>query len=349
MSVSTGLVQCVQIQESLNDNFTSCDPSLIRESLGVIEFLVSNLNTNNTLQKQVSPGNGKKRQVELLYDQRLLESAVGDSTARVCTSANKYGEEFVTYQIDDDGVSIDWQIDTHDLIQHCQDDAMYFAKQLQLKLDVLLRRMDTKAIDYLRSQVGNFAVGETNVVAGPPSVKTVQTKYSDTKINENALVDIQFAAANAGYCGNPVLFGWGELWKYMRKFNAGCCAASGLNFGDIFAQNGAAMVGDYRIETLLGTNNFLSVAPGAAQLLWFNEFAGPTGIRTIDTEQTKQTVITDPATGIPFDFFANFVCGVWHFQLKLAFKVVAMPTDMFKSGDRLFGVNWINQYVITNP
>lgn len=346
MSTSSGLIPCPALQDNLDKHFTDCDMTQLREPVGALEWLVSGMNTNGVLQKQVSPGNGKKRTVELVYQSRILESSVGTSQTRTCASTTKNPEDFQSYEVPDTGVSYDWMIDAHDLITKCEDDAMYFARQVQLSMDAMIRKMDTLCVAGIYALRGKFAVGETDVTA---QVKTVQTKYSDLKMNENAMVDVKFATVNAGYCGGPVILGWAEIWKYAQKLNAGCCSQAGLDVSALLSAMGWAMIGDYRVTDLLGATHFLSLDPGAAQLIYFNEFAGPKGIRELDSDTAKQYVISDPATGIPFDFSATFDCGKWHFQMKLAFKVVGRPQDLFAAGDRLNGVTGVNEYVIVNP
>lgn len=350
MSSNTGLIPCPNLQDNLIQHFGDCDMTQLREPVGALEFLVSSANTNGVLQRQVSPGNGKKRTVELVYQSRILESAVSTSLTRTCTSTTKDNEEMQPYEVGDTGVSIDRMIDAVDLINHCEDDSMYYARQVQQWMDALIRKMDTQVVAGINALTGKFPVGSTNVTG---EIKTITTKFPAASgmsgaYNPQGMADVAFASVNSGFCGKPVILGWEEVWQYAQFLESGCCSQSGLDVAAYHAKMGWAMIGDYRVTDLLGSTKFLVLDPGAAQLIWFNEFAGPRGIRTIDTETDKQYVIQDPATGIPFDFSATFDCGKWHFQMKLAFKVVGRPQDLFAVGDRLNGVTGVQEYVITN-
>lgn len=353
MSHNSELIPCVDLQDQLNGYFMSCDTGLIREPVPVIEFGMSSLNTNGVLQNQTSPGSAKRRTIQLIYDQRLEESQVNTNCAENCEGGEKDGELDVMYEVTE-CANITWSIDLIDLQTHCQADDAYFARSVQKHLDVLVRRIETDAMVKLAALNGKFAVGDLDgpnagggAIAG--NVKKVTTKFADGKPDTELLEETSYSAMLANYCDKPIIFGWGESWKYFKRLQAGCCADSGIDLRAMLNMFGMAVLGDYRVEAELGVNHFLMVAPGSYQILHYNAFAGPAGIQTLNDDAYKRTVIADPGSGMLFDFSATFDCGLWKFQLKVEWDLVGLPADLFHASDRLNGVTFINEFQIVNP
>jgi hypothetical protein len=346
---TTSIIACPTLQDQLNQHFlTQANPLDAREKQGFTDlFLNSSINTNGLLQNKISPGRGKKRIVELIYTPPILESEIGTTPAKLCTSTNEAGMLSEQYEIaDDEGVNFDEKFDLLNMANMCQDNALWFAGRIQAIMDGLTKKMGTINAQQLALLTGNFGTGESGVTN---DVKDIATRDADDKFILSAWAKIVFAAENAGYPGAPFLFGWGEIYQYMKEAKAGCCAVEGIDIGSYVSNNDLLFVPDKKIKTALGSENFLMLAPGAVQLLQWLEFEGERGINVIDTEVYKQTVITDPKTGYRFDLQIKNDCGAIHVNMKLAHKLVGMPNDMFSSGDAFEGVKWVNEFSITNP
>jgi len=137
----------------------------------------------------------------------------------------------------------------------------------------------------------------------------------------------------------------------MTRVAAACCADSGTDLNTFMSQNPFAFVGDYRIEqaSAFDKDNFLVTTPGALQIIRYNQFEGA---NVIDDDSFTTTTINSPATGLPYDLFISKTCtngGISiNVNLRTAVKLVNMPDDMFGAGDRMEGVNFVNQYLISN-
>ena len=345
----TGLIDCEAMQSELTDHFVACDPTKTNELTPLVQFLNSSVNTNNILRKEVAPGRTKIRTVNLTYTPRVRENEVSNSTAIKCVSTNKAGMLQESYEIDTTaGVSWDEAFNLADMARMCKDNSLWFASRIQDGMNGMIRHMETNLVSDLQALIGKFADDETNVVA---DVKTVTTKFSDGKPDTNMLEEVTFAAANAGYCTAPYVFGWGEAAKYMKRLQAGCCADSGLDLFEMLQMNGMIFMPSYRIEKKFATNHFITMAAGALQLLTYNEFEED-GLFNNPNYQTshKRMIVTDPLTRLPFDMLINFPCaGDMTVQMKLAYKLVGMPDDLFSTGDRLRGVTQVNHFKIVNP
>ena len=348
MSVLTTYTACPDIQDRLDEVFAKVSPSRIAEKQMFTEFLLSNENRDGVLQEQASPGRGKKRTVEVVYRPRIPESEVGDSVAQVCTSTRDLGDTSAEYTIDEDGVSIDWKITLSDLANLCADNENYIAEQILDAMWALFRKLETKNMTQLTALIGNFDANEDNVAAG---VKTTSTLFADGTQDPVFIEDIEFASENAGYPSAPVVIGWGDIKKAFTRLKASnCCADSGLNAAEFAANGNLSFVASKKITSAVTSPNFITTALGALQLLYYNEFMGPNGINEVNDGSYIQTVIEHPLLGVPIDYTAVHNCGTINFQLKLATKLVGMPTDMFCVGvDDLEGVTFVNEYTIVNP
>jgi hypothetical protein len=343
----SSLIDCPTIQDRLNNHFITCDPTTLREPIPFVEFLTSSANTSGVIQGQITPGKGKLKTIELVYEPRYRESEASTSAVQSCTATEEGGQLSETYEIDPAvGTSHSQKFTLTNLATICEADEQYIARQIQKSIDVCIRKMASTTMGQVPALVGDFGPG---VTPNGSNELVVATQKSNGDIDTDFIEQIAFATMDAGYCTIPYIFGYDEIHKAFRRVKAGCCSTSGLHVGEFAQQEGMAFFTDYRVNTTFGANHFFSVQPGAIQLLTYNEYMGPQGVRVIDTETYKQTVVRDPATGIPFDIMWRFDCGVIHMQVKLAHKLIGMPTDMFFDGDRLRGVTFVNEYLITNP
>lgn len=343
----TTLSSCPTLQDMLEDHFLTCNPARILGTLGVTRFLLDPVNTNGALQRQVT-FNNKKRQVELVWTPRFREDDVSTDTTQSCASTNKIGENTEIYEVPDNGSSWDMNFTLSELEEHCEEDDMYLARMIAMGMDVIMRQMETQVMTKIQTLFGAFADGEADVAA---NVKTVQTQKADGSPDINFLSEIEFASRNAGYCSNPYVFGWDEAYKAFKKLDLGatCCADDGLDLAQFQSLNGIVFLPSEKINAALGANNFFTMAAGAVQFIYWNEFIGARGIRVADDDAYKQGVLMHPLLGLPVDYVFNNDCGSISIQLKLDWDIVGLPTDLFCADDRLNGVTFVNEYTISNP
>lgn len=149
-----------------------------------------------------------------------------------------------------------------------------------------------------------------------------------------------------------MVFGYNEIWKAAKELRASCCSDSGMNVALLAQLSGITFMANRNVpNALVGSNpaaSFLTIDPGAVQIISYLKYEGPNGYRTINDDAYKQTVITDPATGIKFDFRMVNTCGKLHFFISKAFKAVGVPSDLFYSGDIYDGTTGVNLYNINN-
>ena len=345
----TGLIACPDIQTAIDNNFLNCDPTKLQEYTPLVQFLNSSANTNNILNKTVSPGRGKLRNVNIVYTPRVRETEVRSDTTTVCTSTNESGMISESYSLDPAvGVSIDETFIAADLRAICKDNQTYLTERMQAMMDGARRKLETKLTTDAIALIGSFAAGESDVAN---NIKTVRTKFSDGKPDTNMLEEVDFATMNANYCSQPYIFGYDEAYKYYKRLEVGCCADSGLDLGRALSKFGKIFMPSNRIPTAFGNStDFLTVSAGALQLITYNAYEGAEFINTISSGDHQELTVIDPMTGLKWDMLINRPCGGnLTIQFKLAYKLVGMPDDMFSVGDRYRGVTGVNRFRITNP
>lgn len=351
MSVSTGLISCPQIQDDLNNMFLAGDPTLARVPQGLGQWVTSPANTRNVLQKQVSPGGSKIRQVQLLYTQQICEDDVDDDTTQKCVSTNEDGNLSETYEIDPSvGVSIDRKFTLSAMREMCKDNSRYFSERILAMMNALDAKINKNIAYEAVLLTGTFGEGTPNMDAAHKIVE-IETRFTDGKFNLEGFERITEAAQFTGYPTIPYLFGFSEIQRYFKRMYAGCCGADGININDYAAQNGASFVADqYLWEAFKAVGNpegFLMTTPGALQLLTFNEFKGD--FAEVNDQSYKQTTIVNPFSEREYDLTLKNDCGVISVQLKLATKLVSLPVDMYPSCSNYAGVNYVNAFSIDNP
>lgn len=339
------IIACPNIQEDLNTQFTKSDPTGAVVPQGLSDFIDSPQNTNGFLQAQNSPGAGKQRTVTLLYTPQILEADVSDDAVKKCVSTNEAGQLSKDYQLDQDqGAQYDEVFNISHLAAMCKDNALWFAQRLQAIMDAIDQKMGTDIATQAAVLFGKYGTGETGVTANIKTIRTRKTTSGDFDID--GLEEITYAAQNAGYRSLPVIFGFGEIYKYFRRVAAGCCALDGIDISAYYANNQAVFVADKKVQLALGTEDFLMLAPGALQLLSWLEFEGP--FNMIDDGIYKQMVITNPKNGRKYDMQLKNDCGVLSVSVKKAYKVVGLPTDMYQVGSNFNGVTFVNKFAINN-
>lgn len=339
MSSVNNFVAASNVQIALEEAFNGLN-NMPTEGAPSTTFLLDAINTDGVLKSTVAPGNGKERIVELYYKQRRVESEVFTSANPVCTGGDEPGNLSTSYNLDTTtGASLPWTIELRDLEAGIIQNDLWVAQEVQRAMDVLARKINTSVASKIVLNAGVFRDGSTS--------KTTATKAGNANVFD-LIEDVKFEMGELEYTGSPVVLGWGETKKYFEAIRANCCADTGRNLLDYFLQNDIVFIGDRKIEAAAGANKFIAMAPGAAQFVQFNQFDGPAGINLVESPTYTQSILVDPRTGLAFDYIAKLDCGVWNFQLKTAFDVFFMPSDMFQEDDPLYGTNHILEFSISN-
>lgn len=335
-------VACPNVQGGIEELYFKGDPTTAPGIINTLRAVVSPINESGIIQRQTDLKNGKYRTLEMVYSPRILDSDVDDSATLDCGTAPTYGDTSKLYEIDPSvGGSHKFEIALSELANVCQSDELYIAKRVAAGIAGIKRKMNKEAMQYIAANFGTLRGGGT--------LLTTKTKLSNGAFADDMLSDVAYAYQVAEGWDRPVVIGGELASKYMTAVNNHCCATVNVDL-EALRSSDAQMYffTDPLADSILGAGEFAFMAPGAIQLLRYNEFMGAQGVRMIDDQALKMGVVTDPETGLDFDYYAAIDCGVWNFQIKLAYKYVSLPEDIFFTSDVLDGVNYIFNGKVVN-
>lgn len=309
--------------------------------LPLTNFLTSSVNTNNVLETTISPGNGKRKVAKTLYTPRIREADIGTDISFTCASSNEAGMAESTCEIDPAvGVYVSESINLTEIGAIEEDNNSWIAGRVAAMFSGLARKRETQMHDQIAAAVGKFAENDTNGVTGG-NLKTVRTlKASSTDTDLQAIEEIEFSKKVAGL-DSMYIFGDGLITKYFTRLDSGCCADGyGVDLAEFRGRSGLVAFHDNRVEDALGADEFLMLAPGAAQLVRYARFDGPAN--RVQDQGYRQMVVSNPLfPGDVYDMTMKMDCGVLKIELAQAFTVCTPPTDYFALDDRMDGFNGI--------
>jgi len=342
--LSSPYIQCEAIQSMLDEQFTLSNAPL--DPMPALEAILATQKANG-ISQSVSDGSGKVKSVKVVYDQRLLESAVTDSSgARTCTTTTETFDNYTTYTIDPAvWLKAEEKFDTVDLATVCTEDVQsMIAKKINKIVDVLDRKVATQTAEELVGLTGEWSTGVTANGSDELEIATL-ISAATKQIDDTGMSDLNTALMQTGY-NAPIIIGGTTLYNYGQRLQAGCCATTGVNVLDMYNQFGKAFLWDKRVSTALADpNKSMVFNAGAVALITYNEAPQ---VPNLGANYAKFRV-NSPRTGIPYDIVMNDTCGTISILGYANTKLVGLPTDMFAVGDEFRGVTMVNKIKVVNP
>ena len=357
------MVNAPNIQAHLDDVFN--DIGFNATPTWATQYLMSEKNRRG-IEQIVSPGGGKVRTVETLYQPRYLESAVVTDleSASPCTNGSQANMFSFNCVVDmGAGVALSESIplsvgvtaDTSlGLASIFEDNNSYIMRRVAAMVDGLDRGMENEVVTQLATLLGDFASFDTTGVVSDATQdhKTVTTKVSGDYSTASAMEEIQFTLQSLNQPEGAV-FGGGDIQKYFNNVYASCCANNGLLVDEQRMQAGINFYPSQRTNAAIDAvtttdtgDGFLVVVPGVAQIASVNLYS----YTKIFPNGSVMTTITSPNTGVTYDLLFTWNCETLQITGKLAFTVCALPTDeddIFQSGDEFANVNGLWAFSVT--
>jgi hypothetical protein len=343
--LSSEYIQCETIQTMLDENFVTCPTP--QENMPALSYILQSQLANG-IQQKVSDGNGKVKNVKVVYEQRLLESAVTEgSGARSCTTSNETFDNYANYTIDPNvWLSAGEKFTTADLATVCTTDVQgMLSKKIMKVIDAIERKIATKVSTELVALYGKYGSNVAGVTNDELVVSTFIGSAANKVLDYTALSDISMAAMQTGYCAPKIIVGGSALYKYGQNIEVGCCSDTGVNILDAANKFGQAFMYDKRVVAALGSENkSIMFQAGAVALITYNEASQ---IANLGANYAK-FIMFSPRTGLPIDIVLKDDCGTISVVGYANTKLVGLPTDMFASGDEYRGVTFVNKLLVTN-
>lgn len=346
----SSFVSCPNIQERLDAGYFNADPTMFPGHINTLRAVTSPMNESGILQNQIDSKNGHYRQVEVVYQPRMTDATSVSATLN-CAAGAEYGETSRVYNIDPNvGASRRWSIGLDDLAPRCENDETYIARQLAMQMQAIKRFMNQEAVTFIATNNGSFAANPGSTV---PSGTQLVTKTKNTTTGvflDDFLSDVVYQYQLAEAWDRPIIIGGELVQKYMTALKSHCCATVNV---DLQAMMNSDAQSYFFFEPRIGaaqgnSNGFAFLAPGGVQMIRYNAFRGANGIRVIDDQSIKKGTISDPETGLEFDYYAQLDCNQWKFFIGLSYKFVTLPSDVFFLNDQLRGVNYIFEGTVNN-
>ena len=344
--------QCEDLQERLSAFWA--DPNNQRqigaEPLPFLNYVTSPENTNG-INQVVSPGNGKARTINLVFDRPILESTVETFSNRDCRAQDKRGDGVATYDIDTNVVEESGErFAIADFTRKCENTPDFLARRLLQHYVAIDKKVASKTATQAAALYGNYSADvDTALNLANSDDLVVETLDSNGNYKAGAFELINWATQSSNFPMGAI-FGGRLLNEHFRLAQAGCCTNYGLNVAELLAQFGTAIAYDRRVATAMGglnTSN-LFAGMGVFQLLTYIENPG---VRDLGALMPGGYVYTEAVTpsGVPVEITIKDDCKVLDLQVQTAVKLVALPLDMYETGDNYAGTNGAAKITVTNP
>lgn len=349
---------CPKFQEALIEVAKGNTGYVTRSKTGFLDSLVSRENKQNFSQITLDAGNGGTRVVELTFIQPSLPSAVVTTKQDVCAA----GAEVPPFAQIINPTSLQ-QLYTPaktlydaEVAKICfNSTAEYKANMIMAEINALNIRLDQALLSWLHTPpapalasplLGQIYDGITlgNVETTPLPVTLIgSTPGTPQPLYANWANFVRRQFRRIRQDGRPIVVGAGDfgIESYAELLNVACCNSEGIDaskagnqmayFYDLDADNFLALGGGP------SPNYFVAYSPGALQLITYYEYGGVRNKRLPDAEMD---VITDPFTGITYDFKAVYdkCTEAWTMSLGIRYMLWGLPINMYQLGDPMEGV-----------
>ena len=315
-------------------------PSAKRSYLGYLEFLQSDLNKGNTEVIPVITDSTKYHQVRVKYSQRTIDAEVTEAEDGNCTP-ERYPDYLETTFDVDKVVSFNFGLKKREVVKICNEgNTSVITNKMNESFDAIARKINTRL---LTIQSLNFGANVGNSSA--TSAKSVNVLVAAT----GAPLATGIQALNQDYYeknqyfGTPAIIGAGNIMKYWATVKTGCCNQDGVDMNAMAAELGWAPFLDTQIESVLGSNQFMVLAPGMNQLVTYNRYVG-------ENEgmfgTSMDTTVVDPRTGLRYDMKIDYDgCNeAYYVRLTLNYGLWIQPVDTFNAADPLYRTNGSCRY-----
>lgn len=363
MSVPTVMIACPDLQARLDQNFLTGNSANLWDAAPLFEFLNSPLNRSGYSQL-VAPGQGKIRTVQLMYEQRILESEVTEpGTTPNCTASTKRGNLATTCEIDPlNYLEAEELLEGADFTYICEANEAVIARKIEKLITALEAKCATRVTNQAVALIGgvsdDIAAANKTTVGGSSFFK-IATAKADGSIDPRGLSKLNFLRMQSNYMAPAPVFG-SEMYEYYDLMKSGCCSNEGLDLGDILRTHNIAVMYDRRVNAALaakagggstGSELSFMALPGALQIVWYN--ANDNGIAEaagiMQGASYQKRVIYSPRTGMPIDLTLQDNCGSVSIIVRANPKVCGLPSDLFAPSDHMNGVTYVNGIKIQNP
>lgn len=355
---------CPAVLTSLSDNLIN-NPANINVFGGTLAALhdPTNMVTGQLIRQPNNDGTGHRKEVRVVYKQRLKPSAVVDEFDCAVGPELPYIEDVFTVE-KYKGINFKMSEDTvrnycaayTELVRLTGTDnpgmivaraseigaamgAMSVVREIfgdfQLAANALIQAVN---VELLTSMIA----GRGTIVGGTTAAVNYVVQNTDGSINANGLFDMKQDYIKTGLNGAPLIIGGAgplhSIWMNDSRYFGQ--AANGINFSTVRDNTGIAQFYyDQNVNSVMtGETKAMVFAPGSAIYTPFLQYAGNFG-RIGTTERFTMPLPMLPQVKCDVRIQPQECDNEYSVWMEMWFDVYTPPVDMFPDGDALEGVN----------
>jgi hypothetical protein len=326
MAFTQGL--CQKLQQDLTNVAGQNAPSLKRDKVGYLDALMSNENRSGFEAIQL-PTDGKSRMVQINYIQRGTEDDVNLTCTNSCETEQEIAPKETIFEIENCIETKGMKFSEDQMRKLCEADSVYVSNVIMSQMNAINVALDKQLLTAQSTNFGKFADGTAK--------KDIQLFEATTNAPRSiAAAQISSYYEQTGASGAPIIIGSGNMDLYAKTQKIACCNSFGV---DLSRWTDYMYFNDRFVESVIGANEFIVIAPNAVQLVTWNKYVGPYAKRN---DVFEHGTITDPFTGLTYDLKVHYddCADEWSIKLQLNWGIFFIPANAFAATDANFGVNY---------
>jgi hypothetical protein len=343
---------CLVIQQQLENMLRDKAPGAITEETGVINALISSLNTagfeavqTNAFPGKGLPTNGQSRpEVEIRFEKPVCGD-VAEGQLELCDTQEK--EDPIGYRRfeipADQAINSGFQIEQSDFDRICEGRDERVAQMVIRKAKQLRYALEKRIIQLFAARVGNYVNG-ANSLTNPKILNLFTVNSNGAYANPNAFIEAKSQYRRMHTMTAPIIVGDDEVARWFDSRRMG-----GLGQNALFANPND--FGGFTPATSLflnqvingltgnpGERNAISWLPGTAQLITWNKYVGDREIARDD--YFKSTIVID---GLRFDYTLNYdkCFDKWDIGLGLTYDLFNLNNELAPCYDFNYLLRWL--------
>ena len=222
----------------------------------------------------------------------------------------------------------------------------YFTRTLARYMHAMRTKMNRQLLADL--ELANcVGVNINNIVSAVPSssCKEVTMLNIDGQNLQDGFNTMRIDFDDNQMNGMPAIIGQGNFERFLMNSDVGCCNDGGIDMAQVaefIGRTGLSFWKDQNFNEIIGEDNIWMIAPGAMQVLTFNENQGPGNVGW-NENYAHMRIPDDKIPGLVYDFdiIYDSCKKIYKERLSVWFDHDCWPSDVFAAGDELEGVTGI--------
>ena len=313
MAYTKGL--CEKLQVNINDVAGTNAPALLRQKVGFIDSLMSQVNRAQ-MTAQMTPTNGKFKQVQINWIGQACDTDVNTTCTPDCVAdvTPEPNEALIT---EFNCAKYKMSFDENEMRKLCEADNLWVSQNIMRSMNAINVSVDKALLTLQQTNMGSDSAGNTTT-----NIPLYTTTGSP---NPLAWAQIRHYMDELGANGTPLIVGGSSLDIYAKAQQIACC---NTEFGmDLSRMSSDGMFfHDINVNGIFDPTQFFAYAPGSIQLITWNKYAGDYAKQS---DSMTHGTIVDPFTGLVYDLKTSYddCTEKWYVELALNWALFNIPTN----------------------